>query len=84
MPSTLRVLVLKDDDLFVAQALEIDISAQGATETEAAMRLHAALFAESQEAVKRGKKLADIGPAPQKFHDLYENNVVSRTELFAA
>jgi hypothetical protein len=84
MSAKLRVLMLKDDDLFIAQALEIDICAQGETETEAAMRLQAAIVAEEDEAKKRGRTLAAIGPAPRKYHDLYESCVVSRTELFAA
>jgi len=83
MTRPLRVLVFKDDGIFVAQALELDISAEGETEAEAAMRLNAAIAAEAAEAKARGRTLDDIGPAPDRFHAMYEFDVVSRTEIAA-
>jgi hypothetical protein len=84
MNRPLRVLVLKDENQFVAQALEIDIAAQGPSEEEALRRLNAVLKAEQAEAKNRGKAITDIGPAPAKFHHLFEADIVSRKMLDAA
>ena len=84
MTKPLRVVVFKDGDLFVAQCLEIDIAAQGATEAEAAMRLNAVFAAEIAAAKEAGRSVEDIGPAPDAFHSAYNINVVSRIELAAA
>lgn len=81
MAEQLRVLILKDGDVFVAQCLEIDIAAQGHTEGEAIARLRAALMAELECAKEAGKSLADIGPAPKHFEMLFGAQVVNRTQL---
>lgn len=73
MNAPLRVLVIKDHDKYVAQALEVDVCAQGDSEAEAAMMLQAAITAESDEAQKQSKSLVEaIGPAPRRFHEMYE------------
>lgn len=84
MSKPLRVIVFKDGDIFVAQCLEIDISAQGSTEAEAAMRLNAVFVDEMAAAKASGLTLEDIGPAPESFHSAYKIEVVSRTEMTAA
>jgi predicted RNase H-like HicB family nuclease len=81
MASPLRVIVLKDENVFVAQCLEIDVSAQGASEKEALSRLEAVLHAEVDAAKEAGTNLSDLRPAPKAFHILYKSNVVGRTEL---
>jgi hypothetical protein len=81
MASPLRVVVLKDGDIFVAQCLEIDVSAQGTSHEEAMNRLRAALRAEEAEAKNSGKKLSDIGPAPMAFHAIYGAGSIARDEL---
>lgn len=81
MAEPLRVVVLRDGDVFVAQCLEIDIAAQGLSEVDAISRLKAVLRAESVMAEEQGKTIADLGPAPDAFHRIYGADVVSRTEL---
>lgn len=81
MTERLRVVVLRDGDLFIAQCLEIDIAAQGASEQQALQRLTAVLRAESSAAAEEGRDLRDIGPAPAAFHAIYGSNVVNRREL---
>lgn len=81
MASPLRVIVLQDENIFVAQCLEVDVSAQGASEPEALSRLKAVLRAEADAAKENGSNLSDLGPAPKAFHILYTSNVVGRTEV---
>jgi hypothetical protein len=85
MDSTaVRVVVFKDGDHYVAQALEVDIAAQGASPEEASRRLGVVLDAEAREAKAEGRDLFDIGPAPETMRVLYENQVVSREEKLVA
>ena len=84
MSSPVRVIVFKDGDIFVAQCLEVDIAAQGATEAEAGIRLQAAFAAEQEEARISGRNFMDIGPAPAVFQSAYDIDVVSKTQLQAA
>lgn len=84
MKQTYRVVGIKDGDVFVAQALEIDVSAQGRTFDEALERLKTALVAEENEAAACGRDVHDvIGPAPKSFHDLYEDDPKYREKLVA-
>jgi predicted RNase H-like HicB family nuclease len=81
MTSPLRVVVLKDGDIFVAQCLEIDVAAQGATHEEAMERLKVVLRAEEAEAKNNGKELVDLGPAPNAFHAIYGSGSIARDQL---
>lgn len=83
-PLTIRVVTFKEGDLFVAQALEVDVSAQGRTLEEANRRLMVLVRAEEAEAKANGRSLLDIGPAPHPFHVLYANNGVVRSEAQVA
>ena len=83
MTEALRVIVLKDGDVYVAQCLEVDISAQGRSEDEAMSRLKAVLHAECEEAAAAGRDVMSIGPAPFHFRTLYNADVVQRTKLVA-
>jgi hypothetical protein len=78
--TAIRVIVFKDGDLYIAQALEVDIAAQGPSPEEASRRLGVALDAEAREAEKAGRDWFEIGPAPEAMRVLYENRVVSREE----
>lgn len=80
----IRVVTFQEGDLFVAQALEVDVCAQGKTPDEALLRLKAALRCEEKLAEEEGRSLSDIGPAPQPFHVLYRNNNVTRTRAQVA
>lgn len=83
MADGIRVVVLKDDDIYVAQCLEVDVAAQGATPEQAMQRLKVALCAEEEEARQSGKSLDDIGPAPDAFRAVYDGDVVDRTCIAA-
>ncbi len=84
MSQAIRVVVFKDGDLFVAQALEVDVAAQGKTAEEASARLNCVLRTEAREMADEGRSLFDIGPAPAPFHALYNNSTVSREVMQAA
>ncbi len=75
----IRVVAFQEGDKFVAQALEVDVCAQGNTPDEALKRLKVALKLEAMEAVSEGRSILDLGPAPQPFHVLYDNSNVTRT-----
>jgi len=81
---TIRVVIFREAEFFVAQALEVDISAQGRTPEEASRRLGLALNAEQREAEAEGRDLFEIGPAPESFRVLFEDRVVSREEKLVA
>lgn len=83
MAEQIRVIVLKDEDVYVAQCLEIDIAAQGRTADEAMARLRIAFRAELADAKENGRSIEDIGPAPEAFSMMYDSNVVERTALVA-
>lgn len=76
---TIRVVTFREGDLYVAQALEVDVSAQGKTAEDAQRRLNVALRREEMDAEQEGRSLFDIGPAPHPFHVLYEAASISRT-----
>lgn len=81
MAEPLRVVVLRDGGVYVAQCLEIDIAAQGLTEEEALDRLYETYRAEENLAREEGRNVHDIGPAPSQFHVLFSSEVVGRTEM---
>lgn len=84
MKQTYRVVGIKDGDVFVVQALELDVSAQGRSFDEALERLKLALAAEEKEAVASGRDVNEVvGPAPKMFHDLYEDRPQYREKLVA-
>jgi hypothetical protein len=84
MKQTYRVVGLKDGDVFVAQVLEVDVSAQGSSFDEALERLKVALNAEGREAELKGRDIQDLlRPAPKIFHDLYEDHPQYREKLVA-
>lgn len=84
MTRPIRVLVLRDGDIFVAQGLEYDIAAQGRSEDEAKRRLLIALKAELAEARERGEAEIALAPAPKAFHVIYASDDISRTEVTLA
>ena len=82
-PRTIRVVIFPDGDMFIAQALEVDIAAQGRTPDEARRRLVLAVNSEQSDADKEGKNLFDIGPAPASVQALYEETTVLRETMAA-
>lgn len=84
MQRTYRVVGIRDGDVFVAQALELDVSAQGRSFDEALEQLKIVLLAQSQDALDSGLDIDDVvGPAPRRFHDLYEHETQYREKLVA-
>lgn len=76
-----RVVIFREGDTFIAQGLEVDICAQGASPEAANERFGITLNAEAAEAEEQGIDLFDmIKPAPSVFHTLYdtENGDVTR------
>ncbi|RWC13942.1 MAG: hypothetical protein E5W53_05330 [Mesorhizobium sp.] len=82
--TAIRLVVFKDGDHYIAQALEVDIAAQGDTPEEASRRLGIALNAEARDAKAEGRNLLDLGPAPETVRVLYEDRVVSREQKMVA
>ena len=67
-----RVLVFKDDGLWVAQCLEYDIGAQAANLDTLHDRMMVVFKAELKESVERhGKPFAGIDKAPERFHKMW-------------
>jgi hypothetical protein len=65
---TIRVVVFKDNDMWVAQCLEYDIGAQADDIDTLNARLNAVLKAELKESIERHKApLAGIPKAPQRL-----------------
>lgn len=77
----LRVLLFKEDGWWVAQCLEHDIAAQAKTlaavEFEIQRLIVLQLFASAHEGAR---PIAEIPPAPERFHRLYEDEA-ERIEL---
>lgn len=65
---TMRVVVIKEGDIFVGQCLEHDICAQGKSMDEMLERL---AFTVSLEKAERNESLVDIGPAPEAYHEMW-------------
>jgi hypothetical protein len=75
---TIRVVVFKDNDAWVAQCLEYDIGAQADNIDTLNERLNVVLKAELKESIERhGRPFAGIDPAPQRFHTMWEHRVRS-------
>ncbi|MDR6954616.1 hypothetical protein J2X65_003990 [Ancylobacter sp. 3268] len=79
----LRVVIFQDGDMFIAQALELDVAAQGRTVEQARERRRVALVSEIECAFEDRRNPMDIGPAPQKFHDMFDQKVVARGSMAA-
>lgn len=77
--TTIRVVAFREGDLYVAQALEVDVCAQGHTAEDAMKNLRATLRAEADEARVQGRSIFDIGPAPHAFHIMFANDRIERT-----
>ena len=74
----IRVVVFRDGDVWVAQCLEYDIGAQASDIDTLNERLKAVLKAELKESHERnGEPFAGIGPAPQRFQQMWEHRVRS-------
>ena len=70
----MRVVVFKDGDLWVAQALEHDLCAQGIDLKTVRARLQMTVSLERAYSESNGKQpFEGIDSAPKYFHDLWAN-----------
>ncbi len=71
--ATIRVIIFKDGDLWVAQCLEYDIAAQAGDLDTLRSRLLVTVRAEAEAGVEyNGEAFKGIGPAPRHFHEMWE------------
>jgi hypothetical protein len=67
----LRYLVFNDHGVWIAQGLELDICAQGASLEAAARRFEATVREEMKERRADGNAVENIGEAPQRFFAMW-------------
>lgn len=68
----IRVIAYREDDAWIAQCLEHDIAAQGASFRDAMRRLTATVNLECEYTLeKHGEAFANIDPAPEKFEQMF-------------
>ncbi len=73
MTFSFNLLLYKEDGQWVAQALEYDIAAQGASISEAETRLSHVFAGHVRMAQMEGRRpLADIAPAPEYLWELFK------------
>lgn len=71
--NTIRVIAYREGDMWVAQCLEHDISAQGADFQTVMRRLAATLHCEADYTKeKHGEAFATIDAAPETFFHMFE------------
>lgn len=71
---SIRVLLIEEDDGWVAQCVEFDIGTQGATMEEASKRMGAVLKIEGQESLFRtGRLFGDVPAAPSEFLEIWNS-----------
>lgn len=69
---TVRVVLIKEGDLWIAQCLEFDVGAQAEGMDELQRRFEVALQCEIDECIRAGVSPdVAIGPAPQFYYDLW-------------
>ena len=72
----LRVIVFREGDVYVAQCIEYDIAAQGATIESVIDRLELTIDAEFAFCGEDGKEPREsISPAPVYYHKLWEDRM---------
>jgi hypothetical protein len=70
---TLRVVIFRDDEGWAAQCLEYDICAYADDLSKLQSRFEATLVCEYEISNKlHGSPLAGIGPAPEKFQEMWK------------
>lgn len=71
---SLRVVIFKDGDMWVAQALERDLCAQGRDLKTVHARFLATLRAEIEHAMELGiEPLQNLDVAPERFQEMWKN-----------
>lgn len=73
MSADLRILIIKEGDMFVGQCLEHDVCAQARTLEQLERRMDAQLEAERLAGLNStGTDYGHIDPAPEEFHNMWE------------
>jgi hypothetical protein len=71
--TTIRVVVYRDGEHWIAQGLEFDISVQANDLETLRSRMSVAIDAEAQAGIEfNGEPFKGIGPAPRHFHDMWD------------
>ena len=79
---TLRVIVFREGDIYVAQGIELDISTQAKDIDTLIKRLDLTIDAECAMSLERGgKRFEGVPSAPNYYHDLWEKRSVALTHL---
>jgi hypothetical protein len=74
----IRVIICKEDDVYIAQCLEYDIAAHGSTPDEAKAAFAEAMMRHAVYANERGCRLFDgLSPAPREYWDKWESKRTS-------
>ena len=69
----LRILVIRDGGMLVAQCLEHDICTQAEDIDQLQERMEKLIDLERAESVTRtGQDFGDIEPAPEEFHNMWD------------
>ena len=80
----MRVILLKEEAMWVAQGLEYDIAAHGVTPDEANEAFALAFAAQVAMALHLGEEpLANIGKAPQEYWDRLEKSLLLAAPITA-
>jgi len=75
---TIRVIVFRDNEMWVAQCLEYDIGAQAKDIDTLNARLEVVLRGEFNASMERhGKPFAGVDRAPEHFHVMWEHRTRS-------
>lgn len=70
-----RVIIFKEDGVFIAQCLEHDISAFAPDRKTLRKRFEGLFAFERNLSIERGgEPFAGINPAPKRFHDMWEGH----------
>ena len=76
----LRIVVYKEDDVFIAQCLEYDICAQAPDKETLRERMDCLLECEVAEMERTGQELDG---APERFHNMWRDGSHSYKEVAA-
>lgn len=69
---TLRVLIMREGDYYVAQGIELDLVAHARTQDEVKIEFYRVLVGTTEGYKKRGKDIFDVVPrAPKVYEDAY-------------
>ena len=81
--NAMRFVVFGEEGVYVAVCLEHHVGAQGRSMDEVKQRLRTAYRAELDESRARaGIPFDAIGPAPERFHAMWNDPAVTRGSIF--